>query len=153
VIYTAANDRHIVPPKTSQITAEMHGMFDASFGTGNGFQATYGLARKEKGKFADTAILDTTTGNEVPIPDTTGIDPVSGESMTRPAVEFVVTGKDSNGPNGYAIHHEPQLTLPYLPDPIARGASLCGLPGMVVGNSGVLDEQGKLVIGPSTLPV
>lgn len=152
VIYTAANDRHIVPPKTSQITAEMHGMFDASFGTGVGFQSTYGLARKEKGKFTDTAILDTTTGDTVPIPDTNGIDPLTGESITRPSVEFVGTGKDSNDHNGYAVHHEPQMTLPYLPDPIARGATLCGLPGMAQGNSGVLDEQGNLVIVPSTLP-
>jgi hypothetical protein len=152
VIYTATNDRHIVPPKISQIAAEMHGMLDASFGTGVGFQSTYGLARKEKGKFTDTAILDTTTGDTVPIPDTDGLDPLTGEPITRPAVELVITGKNSNPPNGYAVHHEPQMTLPYLPDPIARGATLCGVPGMAQGNSGVLDEQGNLVIVPSTLP-
>jgi hypothetical protein len=151
-IYTAANDRHLNPPKTSQLTAEMHEMFEASFGTGNGFQSTYNIARKEKGRLTDTSIIDTATGNAVPIPDTTGIDPITGNPITRPAVEFVVTGEDSNGPNGYAVHHEAQLQLPYLPDPLSRGATLCGLPGIAAGIAGVLDPQGKLTFVPSTLP-
>ena len=44
-----------------------------------------------------------------------------------------------------------QLELPYLPDWLCKGASLCGLPG-VPGQSGVVDGQGHLVFGPSTLP-
>jgi hypothetical protein len=153
VIYTAANDRHVLPPKTSQLTAETHGLFDASFGTGGGFQSTYNIARKEKGRLTDTAIVDTATGNSVPIPDTTGIDPLTGDTITRAAVEFVVTANDINGPNGYAVHHEPQLTLPYLPDLLSRGATLCGLPGVVPPNeSGVLDPQENLTFVQSTLP-
>jgi hypothetical protein len=152
VIYTAANDRHVLPPKTSQFTAETHGLFDASFGTGGGFQSTYNVARKEKGRLTDTAIIDTATGNSVPIPDTTGIDPLTGNTINRAAVEFIVTADDINGPNGYAVHHEPQLTLPYLPDPLSRGATLCGIPGVPPGESGVLDAQGKLTFVQSTLP-
>ena len=151
-IYTPANDRHIVPPKTSQLMAEMHGMFDASFGTGTGFEATYGIARKEKGRLSDTGVIDPATGNAVPIPDTAGIDPLTGRPITRPAVSFVVTGTDINGPNGYAVHHEPQLTLPYLPDPLARGVTLCGLPGVAAGLSGVADASGNLRFVPSALP-
>jgi len=148
VIYTAVNDRHLVPPKTSQLTAEMHELFDSSFGATAGFLTTYNLARKEKGRLTDTAIVDTATGNPVSIPDTTGIDPVSGNQITLPAVEFVATG----GKNGYAVHHEPQLQLPYLPDLLSRGATLCGLPGVAPGHAGVLDPAGDLTFVNSTLP-
>jgi hypothetical protein len=152
VIYTAANDRHAIPPKTAQLTAEMHEMFEASFGSGTSFSNTYNIARKEKGRLTDTSIIDTATGSTIPIPDTVGIDPITGNPVALPAIEFVVTGKDSNGPNGYAVHHEPQLQLPYLPDPLSHGATLCGLPGVEQGVSGVLDAQGNLAFVPSTLP-
>jgi len=148
VIYTATNDRHIVPPKTSQLAAEMHELFDSSFGATGTFLTTYNLARKEKGRLTDTAIIDTATGSPVPIPDTTGVDPLTGNPVTRAAVEFVATG----GKNGYAVHHEPLLQLPYLPDLLSRGATLCGLPGVSPGQAGVLDPSGNLTFVNSTLP-
>lgn len=74
-----ANERHIASPKTAQLTAEEHGMFDTP----------------------------------------TGLDRASYAT---------ITGKDGNfDPAG--LQPEAQLTLPYLPDPIARGAALQGLPG------------------------
>jgi hypothetical protein len=151
VIYTGVNERHATPPKASELSAETHGMLDAAFGAGSDARSVYNLARKEKGRLTDNAITDVVTGTAVPIPDTTGIDPSTGATITRPAVEFVVTANDSNGPNGYAVHHEPQLTLPYLPDPLSRGATLCGVPGVATGQSGILNPQGQLVFVPSTL--
>jgi len=152
VIYTAANDRHVAPPKTSLLTSQEHGALDAAFGPGGNARDLYNLARKEKGRLNDAAIIDTTTGVAIPIPDTTGVDPGTGGTITRPAVEFVETGKDSNGPNGYSVHHEAQLRAPYLPDLFSRGAALCGTPGVASGQSGVVDPQGRLVLAPSNLP-
>jgi hypothetical protein len=155
VLYTAANERHLAPPKVALATVEAHGLLDASFGTQAPpavVQATYNLATKEKGRLSDTQIVDTATGQLVPIPDTTGIDPRTGQAITRPSVEFVATGTSNNQPTGYAIHHEPQLRLPYLPDPLSRGAVLFGLPGLATGQSALLAPSGTLTIGPSLLP-
>jgi IPT/TIG domain len=237
-IYTAVNERHVAPPKTSQLMAETHGLLDESFGTESGFQQTYNKARKEKGRFSDTAIIDVVTGNPVPIPDTTGIDPLAGATITRPSVEWVnpprkvaVTVKTALGnsppgaaamfsytdnpqpgggitpggvtspgdgplitginpsqgplaggmtvvvtgigftrpaevwfgdvpadqvsvdtetqitvvippaPTSFAVHHEPQLLLPYLPDPMARGASFWKLPGVPQQQSGQINDS------------
>jgi hypothetical protein len=152
VIYTAANDRHVAPAKTSLLSSERHGMLDSAFGSSGNSRGLYNLARKEKGRLNDATIIDTTTGIPIPIPDTTGVDPSTGGTITRPAVEFIETGQDSNGPNGYAVHHEAQLEAPYLPDPFSRGATLCGTPGVAFGQSGIVDPQGRLVLASSTLP-
>ena len=52
----------------------------------------------------------------------------------------------------FAIHHEFQLRLPYLPDPLSRGATLCGVAGVPAGKAGVLDSEGQLVFVNSILP-
>jgi len=142
-------DRHLVPPKTTQSLAETSGLLDASFGTGAGSDRTYAIARKDAGTLTDTRVLDTSTGKVTPIPDTTAPDPVTGKPVTRPSVETVASGPGS----GYVLHHEPRLRTPYLPDPLAAGAALCGLPGMgdPAHQAARLDPSGKLVYGPSPL--
>ncbi|PGV73200.1 hypothetical protein [Bacillus thuringiensis] len=79
------NERHIAPPRTSQLMAELHGCFDTLSGLD---RDAYGLMVKRDGTF------------------------------------------EAEG-----IHSEAQLVLPYLPDPIARGAALFGLPGMGNGET------------------
>jgi hypothetical protein len=151
--YRATSERHIAAPKTSQSMVETLGMLDASFGTQVGFQQTYNLARKEKGKLTDTSIIDIATGQPVPIPDTVEVDPGTGQTINRPSVEIVVTGNTARGEAGYALHHEPQLQLPYLPDPLSQGAALFGLPGVPASRpAGVLDAAGNLVFVASALP-
>jgi hypothetical protein len=60
-------------------------------------------------------------------------------------------------PLGYAVHHEAQLELPYLPDPLAVGVALWGLPHVPFGKVGRLDPSGRLSydqhtdLPPSTL--
>jgi hypothetical protein len=136
--YSATSERHVVPPKTSQLTAETHGMFDASFGTGTAFRQTYNIARKERGRLTDTSIVDTGSGQEVPVAD-------------PGAIETVATAE--GGGNGYVVHREAQLQLPYLPDPMARGAALFGLRGLEPGRAaGVLDATGQLRFVASGLP-
>ena len=136
--YGPTAERHVLPPKTSQQSAEAHGLFDASFGAAAGFSATYNMARKEKGSLFDTAIVDVATGESVPV-----ADPGSVETV----------GTSSAGDNGYVVHHESQLVLPYLPDPMSRAAAFFGLPGVPASRpSGVLDATGQLSFVASALP-
>src|SRR5205823_4154312 len=121
----SVDTRHVAPPKTSQWMTEIAGKLDASMGTGTNFTQTYRIAQKEKGSFRDAETLNAQTGVAEPIPDSTDVDPVTLVSTTIKSVEFITTG----GSSGYAVHHEEQLSLPYLPDPFAHGAALRGLPG------------------------
>jgi hypothetical protein len=121
--YSATCERHVVPPKTSQSMAEMSGLLDASFGTHTAFDLTYEIARREKGRLTD--------------PD----DPNS------PNVETVASG---SAESPYVVHHEAQLTVPYLPDPFSAGAALFGLPHQTL--PAAVDSSGGLAFGPSTLP-
>lgn len=119
--FESFNDRHVAPPKTSQLMAEVSGMFDALFSAGASVQQTYDIARREKGSLND---------------------------ITGPSIRFVPT-RDGNG---YSIHTEAGLTLPYLPDPFSRGAALRNLPGIQAGRVGQLDVNGDLVFAPASLP-
>jgi hypothetical protein len=151
--YRATCDRHLAAPKTSQQTAEAHGMLDMSFGAQpTALQRTYNIARKASGTFFDMAVLDVDTGQAVPIPDTTEVDPTTGASHTQASVEQVTSDgqPDPTTRRGYAIHREAQLRLPYLADPIARGAALFGLPGVQAGMAGSV-AAGSLVFTPSKL--
>jgi hypothetical protein len=111
--YAPTNDRHIVPPKTSLQMAETHGAFDRFMGGGASDQACdagYNLALREAGTLADTAIVNVSTG---------------AASIQVQGVKVVSTGSSGQS----VIHTEPQLRIPYLPDVIARGAALSGVPG------------------------
>jgi hypothetical protein len=49
-------------------------------------------------------------------------------------------------------HPEAQLRLPYLPDPLSRGAALFGLPGVPAGKTAQVDGNGNLILATSLLP-
>lgn len=135
--YKAVNERHIVPPKTFELMAEMLRLLDKAFGPNGTAKALYCLARKEKGSLADPFLLNSTNETQ----------------QTLTSVEFVKTGGPGDtGNNGYAIHHEEHLRIPYLPDLLARGALLRNLPGTAAGTVGRLDAVGSLRYQPSTLP-
>jgi len=76
------SERHAAPPKTAQLMAETHGMFDTPAGMDK--SAYPWISDKDEGSFQDLEPSET-------------------------------------------------LKLPYLPDPLARGASLRGLPGNPAG--------------------
>jgi hypothetical protein len=117
--YLAVNERHVAAPKTSQHMVEAHGLLDAAFDTHRqgvpAEQATavinemYEIARREKGSLNDTTL--------------------------DPAIEFIRTNSDPAGTEGYTIHPQAQLELPYLPDPLATGVVLRGVPGTPVGEA------------------
>jgi hypothetical protein len=82
-----STERHVAPPRGSQMDAEQHGMFD---------------------------------------------DP-GGKMMLDPQTYAMIAAKDKgqlkHAPSGDPIEGQDVLQLPYLPDPLAQGASLAGLPG------------------------
>ncbi|MCK4297706.1 MAG: hypothetical protein KAX28_13755, partial [Candidatus Marinimicrobia bacterium] len=59
--YDVSNERHIVPPKTSQLMAETHKMFDEYFAPDK-YEEGYNIALKEEGTLRDTEIVDTNDG-------------------------------------------------------------------------------------------
>ncbi len=77
MVTTQTTDRHVAPPKTSQLAAETHGMFDEAAGVS---KASYSIIVDHDGSLKD-------------------------------------------------VEPSENLHLPYLPDPLAIGAALAGLPG------------------------
>jgi hypothetical protein len=119
--YVEGNERHVVPPKTSQLTAETHGEFDEFFGSGKNYTKGYNIALKEEGTLFDTEIVNTATGEKELIPNHELVE------IIKPPV----TGTpEEEAPGQYVIHGEEALQLPYLPDPISQGTSLSDLPGL-----------------------
>ena len=47
--YKPDNERHVAPPKTLQLMAELHGMFDAAMGAGEGLPAVVQPGRQGRG--------------------------------------------------------------------------------------------------------
>ena len=113
--YIAVNERHVAAPKAALAQIEAHGLLDAAFDAKPGAltdaevrairQEVYELARREAGSLTDT---------------------------TLPTVIFVPTSAEDPA-QGYAVHTEAQLELPYLPDPWSAGAVFQGLPGTAAG--------------------
>lgn len=125
--YGAVCERHLLAPKVALDLIEKHGMLDAAFDARrNGLdegaaralaQEAYAIARREKGSLDDASI----PGAElVTIP---------GSAPEEP-------------PQRYAVHRAEQLALPYLPDPLATGAILYGLPGVAPGEPTVVRFDG-----------
>ena len=144
--YLPDSERHVLPPKVAHSAAEASGMFDAAFGPGGTPAAIYSVALRD-GSLYDTSVVDIFTAQPVPIPDTTSIDPVTGNTVTRASVETVTYG----GSAGAVLHHEDSLTVPYLPDPHARGAVLFGLPGLEQGQAALIDATGRLTVTQTPL--
>lgn len=106
----AVTARHIAPPKTSQLMAELHGGFDN--GTVDGSPAGHALASRESNSVKDDA------------------------QQTKPAInglpgEIPVAPDDSDP----WFQSDPLVSVTYLPDPHARGVAFTDLPNeLVPGN-------------------
>ncbi|MCA1557416.1 MAG: hypothetical protein LC731_02620, partial [Acidobacteria bacterium] len=137
--YQPSNERHLVPPKTSQLMAETHGMFEAFFGQGKDYDLGYRIALKEAGTLMDDQVIDITQP----------LDPVTKEPATIPVTgkEVIINPTDEEM-GQYVVHDTDTLLLPYLPDPLARGAALRDLPGLTLSGTPelekVIDETKKL---------
>jgi len=117
-------------------------MLDAYIGPGADHQAGYNISLKEEGTLRDTKIVDTATGNAAPIPDPTKV------------YAYPPTPASGDPPDGqYIIHAEDDLMLPYLPDPIARGAALHRLPDLSAAGTPELVKVIEPALGLSVLKV
>ena len=131
--YLERSERHLAPPKTSQVQAELHGMFDDAIGSTSATRQRrlLGIALLENGSFLDLDIADihnppariAQPGVRLETqPGTPHADPV-----TLPLLgpdDPPQPGKSDHLPPGqYVVHDTPDLLLPYLPDPLARGVS------------------------------
>lgn len=132
------SSRHLAPPKTSLLEAELHSRLDeaiatAGAGTAAARRTWLGLALRESGTFVSPEVADpdnpgrTTTVTDLsfhlgdsaaPLPD-----PVTGDPVVPPTPETLGRG-DPLLPGQYAVRATPTLTVPYLPDPMASGLSL-----------------------------
>ena len=98
--------RHIVPPKASQVLAEQHGLFDTGF----------------PNSVVDASTYDTITRYVGPKPPPEWTEVVQSEQGSfATSIEAVNDPEDHTKSFYYPVEH---VTLPYLPDPLARGAAL-----------------------------
>jgi hypothetical protein len=107
---SAASERFLAAPKVSQQLAEQHGQFDVAFGrAGQGERDdAFRLAARETGTLMDPSL-----------PGVAAVDS-SGAPVALPRTK----GGELSVPGAYIIHRTRRLTLPYLPDPVARGIVL-----------------------------
>lgn len=144
-LYARAARRHLAPPKTSQVQAELHGMFDDGIdvGTVAARKKMLAWALRESGTFYDRSIphasnptgaARTQPGVRL-LPEPQGGDHFNPHDPKRPLkvlppgdagtpAELVLQPGDAPSPGQYVVHDTTALTLPYLPDPLAAGVSL-----------------------------
>ena len=126
--YHDISERHLAPPKTSQVQAELHGAFDDAIGSADPDvrRAALAAALREAGTFFD---------EQVPrLNDPDAFDPIDGVQLENEAsVETadLVTLEELHddpglapAPGQYVVHDVDQLVLPYLPDTVAKGLSI-----------------------------
>ena len=111
-------ERHIIPPKVSQLMAEQHGRFEPAKTQMDGGQSGYDLAAREAGSLKDGATEILTS------------DPIAGEPA--PAK-----------PSKVWVQQAAQFPLKYLPDPCSRGAVLLGLSGTL--DEEIVEPNGAIV--------
>jgi len=123
--YRSTSQRHLVPPKTSQSEAELHGMFDQAIGS---------TKKSDQRKMLAAAIRESGTLFDLTVPKLSNPKQIH----TQPGVSLVSDGTvayadpktlplapgDPPAPGQYVIHDTDRLRVPYLPDSVARGISL-----------------------------
>jgi len=124
--YADVNERHLAPPKASQMLAELHGMFDAAIGSDSPDQRRrmLGWTLRENGSFSDTTRADIEDPPHRLKQE--GIALVHVGTPSEPLVEDLETLKpgDPLAPGQSIVHDVDELFLPYLPDPLAKGVSM-----------------------------
>jgi hypothetical protein len=115
-------ERHVVPPKGSELEAEQDGRLDQLMHTGQIARA-YAIALKERGSLFYQKIqdLDDPKGTIVQ----PGIALLSMPNVTKPATLKDIQDPEMQPAAGqYIVHNVDDLLIPYLPDPMANGVAL-----------------------------
>jgi len=142
--YTAMNERHLVPPKSSQLQCEQHAMFDPLFANPATIKQAYETAAREAGTLYDpmpASQIELITPSSLTGVATTKTVPLKLPSKDNPTGDRIAPGQ-------YVIHREALVITPYLPDPAAGGVALRAMPGHAL--PGV---TGPMVLGPSAAVV
>ena len=123
--YAEAAERHLVPPRTSQLMAEQHGVIDQAFGPGASPQEIADVYQIITAREAGS-LYDGGASVHIVTPAREGALPPSPERdlAEKPAEGFRLL------PGEYVIHTEASLATPYLPDPLAAAVALRGVPGV-----------------------
>ena len=132
--YGKVNERHFVPPKSSQQQCETHGLFDKYFGTWEQIKEGYALAAGlESGTLYD-GIDD--NPEEVKIITPSALQDIATTKKDKPGLPSPKNPVGDRMTGGqYIIHGEAQLKTPWLPDGAAGGVAIRAaaghkLPGM-----------------------
>ncbi|OBF30452.1 hypothetical protein [Mycobacterium sp. ACS4331] len=115
-------ERHIVPPKGSELEAEQDGRLDEFMRTGQVAKA-YATALKERGTLYHKEIQDLNDPDRtIPQP---GIKLLSMPDVTDPlTLEQIQHPENPPKAGQYVVHDVDNLVLPHLPDPMAHGVAL-----------------------------
>lgn len=123
-------ERHIAPPKATQLEAEAAGRFDAAIGTGDAaaIRRLYAVALAERGTLLDQFVPSTQDPRlEEEQPGITLVDRPGADTASAQRATLADITADRGIPIGegqYVVHDTDALRLPYLPDPHATGVSL-----------------------------
>lgn len=123
--YGETCERHLAPPKTSQLQSELHGRFDDAIGSTDPdvHRRLLAVALREAGTLFDLAVVDLTDPTSTIPQDGVTLETGPGPAHAAPESLPLDPGEPP-APGQYVVHDTPQLVLPYLPDTFARGISL-----------------------------
>lgn len=117
-------ERHVAPPKGSELEAEQDGRLDALMAVPGNRARAYAIALKERGSLFHKKVQDLND------PDRTLAQPGIALLASPNATDLVPLEALQDDPDKlpaegqYIVHDVNTLVLPYLPDPMADGAAL-----------------------------
>ena len=123
-------ERHIAPPKATQLEAEAAGKFDTAIGTGDAaeIKRLYAVALAERGTLLDEFVPSLTDPRATDLQDGIAlVDRPGADTGSEHRATLAEITADRGRPIGegqYVVHDTNALRLPYLPDPYAVGVSL-----------------------------
>lgn len=150
--YQATCERHLVPPKASQLQCEQHGLFDEAIGSGDAdrVKTAYAIAAREAG-----TLYDKLPGSQVELVTPASVDAAAQTKDVPPRLP------DAQHPTGerlvggqYVVHRQAQVITPYLPDPLAAGVAIHGASNADMQRIGItqpmeLGPDALVVLGPN----
>lgn len=122
------SERHLVPPKATQLECETAGLFDRAMGSTDPAEhrAAYAIALRERGTLLDRYVPDLDApGAVVEQPGIALLARPGADPATLVTLDQIAAQRDTPlGEGQYVVHDVDQLTLPYLADPFAAGVAL-----------------------------